>query len=248
MTTGRQGPADAGRASLARVILLGFAELCLTVGALALLFVAYQLWWTNVVAHQQVKAATQRLDERFSAPAATPPPARFDPGEGFAIMYIPRLGEGWSDVVTQGVDKATVLDKGLVGHYDGSTPHSPRSVMPGEVGNFAVAAHSVSHGQPFAHLDRLRPGDRVYVRTARLWHVYRIEAGPYLTDPSDIGVVAATPEHSGFAGTGRYLTMTTCWPPLTSARRMIYWGRLVSQQPQGPGLPPPAGLTLPGSA
>ena len=40
------------------------------------------------------------------------------------------------------------LAKG-VGHY-------PRSALPGRVGNFAVAGHRATNGEPFASLDRLQ--------------------------------------------------------------------------------------------
>ena len=49
------------------------------------------------------------------------------------------------------------LAKG-VGHY-------PKTVLPGEVGNFAVAGHRATHGEPFAYLDEVRKGDAVVVET-----------------------------------------------------------------------------------
>jgi len=37
----------------------------------------------------------------------------------------------------------------------------PGTAGPGEIGNFAVTAHHASHGEPFANLDRVKPGDLV---------------------------------------------------------------------------------------
>ena len=90
----------------------------ITLGVLMLLFVTYQLWWTNVRAHQQASGAANNLQHAVGRQRQRPDrkPGTFAPGQGFAIMYIPKL-----DVkapIAQGVDKHKVLDKGMVGHYD----------------------------------------------------------------------------------------------------------------------------------
>ena len=67
-------------------------------GVLMLLFVAYQLWWTNVLAGQQAGGAAQDLQEQWQGGDGSgkgdDPERRADdfaPGEGFAIIYIPKL-------------------------------------------------------------------------------------------------------------------------------------------------------------
>ena len=42
---------------------------------------------------------------------------------------------------------------------------SPSSADPGEVGNYALAAHRVTHGEPLRRMPELRPGDEVVVET-----------------------------------------------------------------------------------
>ena len=58
-----------------------------------LLFVTYQLWWTNVRAHQQANGAANNLQHQWDSGTADPnrAPGTFSPGQGFAIMYIPKL-------------------------------------------------------------------------------------------------------------------------------------------------------------
>ncbi|MFD7084596.1 sortase domain-bontaining protein [Streptomyces sp. NPDC059918] len=79
-------------------------------------------------------------------------------GQGFAVLHIPSLG--MESPIAQGVSKTKVLDQGMVGHYDGTG--GPASAMPGDKeGNFALAAHRNSHGEPFRRINRLHAGDQV---------------------------------------------------------------------------------------
>ena len=60
-------------------------EVFITFGVLMLLFVTYQLWWTNVLAHQQAGGAanTSRSSGKEEAPSD---PGKFSPGQGFALI------------------------------------------------------------------------------------------------------------------------------------------------------------------
>ncbi|MFE3765444.1 class E sortase [Streptomyces sp. NPDC059104] len=222
------------------VAVRGVAELCLTLGALMLLLAVYQLWYTNVLAAHEAGGALSSLEQRWKE--ASPPPSgngggtTVPSGDAFAILYIPKLG--LEAPVAQGVDRQKVLDRGLVGHYDGVG--GPSSAMPGDKeGNFALAAHRNSRGEPFRRINRLDPGDRVVVRTRDTYYTYEVTGSLPQTSPSDSGVVAPVPRGSGFTGPGRYLTLTTCTPEFTSTYRLIVWGTMLSERPAAEG-PPPA--------
>lgn len=160
--SGRRGPVvrpkERKRVLLARAV----GELFITLGLVMLLFVAYQLWWTNVQADADSNAARSKLEQQWAAPAApapapspgasnTPAPT-FAPGKGFAIIHVPKIG--LVDPIAEGTDTTTVLDHGLVGHYTGTA-------MPSDAnGNFAVAGHRTTHGQPFRKLAQLSPATR----------------------------------------------------------------------------------------
>ncbi|MER6477369.1 sortase domain-containing protein, partial [Streptomyces filamentosus] len=123
-------------------------ELFITLGVVMLLFVAYQLWWTNVLAGQETDQAKAKIEDTWAKGESKPDV--FAPGEGFAIMYIPKL-----DVVVpvaEGISKPKVLDKGMVGHYgEGKL----KTAMPSDKqGNFAVAGHRNTHGEPFRYINR----------------------------------------------------------------------------------------------
>ncbi|KPI18849.1 sortase family protein [Actinobacteria bacterium OK074] len=205
-------------------------EVFITTGVLMLLFVTYQLWWSNIRAHAEAGKATRNLQQEW---ASGVDPGQFSPGQGFAIIHIPKL-----DVVApiaEGVSKSKVLDKGMVGHYgEGSL----KTAMPEDkTGNFGLAAHRNTHGEPFRYINKLVPGDEVVVETAEDYFVYKITSSLPVTSPSNTSVLDPIPAGSGFTKPGRYITLTTCTPEFTSKYRLIVWGKMVAETPRSEGKP-----------
>jgi sortase A len=245
-----------------RTIIRGTGQAMITIGLVALLFVVYQLWITDLLATRAQDQLADQIQEQWadsptveppavdsptveppagtapapdSAPAAppvhTPGTISADVGDPFAILHVPRLGEGYSRVVVEGASEVQ-LEQGP-GHYVGTA-------MPGQQGNFAVAGHRVGRGSPFLDLDRLRPGDSIVVETDDSWFVYRVLGDPASGDfggdpsgipgrqivrPSQISVIAPTPGGAGEAS-GAYLTLTTCHPKYSAQQRLIIHARL----------------------
>ncbi|SEN44138.1 sortase A [Actinacidiphila rubida] len=226
--------AKAAKDSPAVVISRVVGELFITAGVVMLLFVTYQLWWTNVRAHEQANSASNHLEQQWATGSQDPnrAPGAFQPGQGFAIMYIPKL-----DVkapIAQGVSKTKVLDHGMIGHYDGSL----NTAMPWDkTGNFAVAAHRNTHGEPFRYINHLVPGDKVVVETATTYYTYQVTSSLASTPPTNTSVLQPVPVGSGFTTPGRYLTLTTCTPEFTSENRLIVWGKLIEERPRSKGKP-----------
>ena len=206
-------------------------EVFITTGVLMLLFVTYQLWWTNVRAHAQAGSETHQLQDDWASGKRNP--GVFEPGQGFAILHIPKL-----DVVApiaEGVSNKKVLDKGMVGHY-GEAPL--KTAMPQDrAGNFGLAAHRNTHGEPFRYINRLTAGDAVVVETQDTYFVYKVTSMLPVTPPSNTGVLDPVPPGSGFTGPGRYITLTTCTPEFTSKYRLIVWGKMVQERPRSKGKP-----------
>ncbi|WSJ91211.1 class E sortase [Streptomyces sp. NBC_01304] len=206
-------------------------ELFISIGVLMLLFVTYQLWWTNIRAGQQAGAEANKIHENWANGKGKP--GAFEPGQGFAIMHIPRL-----DVVVpiaEGIDKQKVLDRGMVGHYAEKTL---KTAMPEDKkGNFAVAGHRNTHGEPFRYINRLEPGDEIIVETQDTYFVYKVSKTLPQTSPSNTGVIAPVPPGSGFTEPGRYITLTTCTPEFTSTYRLIVWGKMAEERPRSKGKP-----------
>lgn len=220
-----------------RLVVRTFSELCITVGTLIGLFVAYLLFWTGIKADSATHSQIDRLQDQWSqgpvaAPApeqtASPAPRTYEDGKPFAVMYIPRFGGSWDWPVLEGTGTGT-LKKGL-GHY-------ASTAALGESGNFSVAGHRRTYGDPFKDFPELRAGDAVVLTDGTTWFTYRIEKEPYRTVPSDVGVIDPVPRKSGFDGTGRYLTLTTCDPEWGSSHRLIAWAHLDAVQPVTDGKP-----------
>lgn len=159
-------------------------------------------------------------------PAADAAPGRSGPApsDAFAVLRIPRLG--LTVPVAQGISKRSVLDKGYVGHY-------PGTAAPGRTGNFALAGHRNTHGEPFRYINRLAEGDVISVRTRGATYTYRVDQILPRTAPRDVGVVRAVPRSIvkpsyGYDAPGAYLTLTTCTPEFSSAYRLVVWAKLVS--------------------
>ncbi|MEU1159179.1 class E sortase, partial [Streptomyces sp. NPDC005918] len=221
----------ARRPSPGAVISRGLGEVFITVGVLMLLFVTYQLWWTNIRAHQQADGAAHDLQESWAKGKGKP--GAFEPGQGFALLHIPRL-----DVVVpvaEGIDKHQVLDRGMVGHYSEGRTKTP---MPdAKQGNFAVAGHRNTHGEPFRYINHLKPGDPIVVETQDKYFVYKMASILPQTSPGNTSVIGPVPPGSGFTKPGRYITLTTCTPEFTSKYRMIVWGKMVEERPRSKGKP-----------
>ncbi|MGW1157509.1 class E sortase [Streptomyces sp. NPDC002513] len=206
-------------------------ELFITTGVVMLLFVTYQLWWSNVRAHEEAGSAAQHLQQDWASGRRAP--GEFAPGQGFALLHIPKL-----DVVApiaEGTSKTKVLDKGMVGHYgEGSL----KTAMPdAKTGNFGLAGHRNTHGEPFRYINRLQPGDAIVVETQDDYFVYKVTSMLPVTSPSNTSVLDAIPRGSGFTEPGRYITLTTCTPEFTSTYRLIVWGKMVEERPRSKGKP-----------
>ncbi|MFF0423907.1 MULTISPECIES: class E sortase [unclassified Streptomyces] len=217
-----------------RLVVRTLSELCITAGALVVLFVAYLLYWTGVQADSASAAQIDTLQRAWAdapvapAPAPARVPAPYVTGKGIAVMYVPRLGRDWKWPVLEGTGPG-ILEQGL-GHYS-------RTAALGGTGNFAVAGHRRTHGDPFKDFPRLRPGDAVVLTDGTTWFTYRIDRGPYRTVPGDTAVVDPVPRKSGFQGPGRYLTLTTCDPEWGSSHRLIVWAHLDATRPVTDGRP-----------
>lgn len=236
-----------------RLIVRTFSELCITVGALIVLFVVYVLFWTGVRAQGAAEGQLDALRGQWArgpaaapaspgpsgtpapsasapvTPSATPAaPAAYRDGKPFAMLYIPRFGKRWEWPVLENTEAGT-LQKGI-GHYAGTARLGAR-------GNFALAGHRRTYGDPFKDFPKLRPGDAVLLTDGTTWFTYRIDRKPYRTVPSDIGVIDPVPRASGYDGPGRYLTLTTCDPEWGSSHRLIAWAHLDATQPVGDGRP-----------
>ncbi len=253
-----------GRRIIDRV--LGVAgETLVTLGVVIGLFVGWELWWTDLGANKAQADIVSNLNwetptvvqpsvsanptvspsvapvpsvERIDAPSVLAEPAH---ATTFATMYVPRWGYDYVRPISQGTDKKGVLDPLGIGHYNGTA-------MPGGWGNFAVAGHRTTYGKPFNRIEELAVGDAIVIRTKWVWYVYHVTSIEIVA-PSDVGVIAPVPDQPGAAPNGRYLTMTTCHPKYSAAKRYIIHAEMTYWMPSISGTPaeliPPGDGPLP---
>jgi sortase A len=154
------------------------------------------------------------------APVQPPPP----PAEGALLGRIEVKRLGLSAMVRQGVD-AKMLSV-AVGHV-------PSTALPGQIGNFAVAAH---RDTLFRGLKDIKKGDLVTVESPGGTFTYQVLATK-IVKPSDVSVLRAdgggliSSADSDPAGSpGRLLTMITCYPFYyvgSAPKRFIVQAKLV---------------------
>lgn len=238
----RRSAQPSGRVRLSIIGVTG--EILITVGVFVFLFLGWQLWLNDLVVGSEQQGDALEFSRELGTTEApvTPVAPETDFGDpvvtvaveekvAFATIYIPRFGDDYVRTIAEGTDLNTVLRTG-VGHYSDTQ-------MPGEVGNFAVAAHRTTYGAPFNQIAELTVGDRIYVQTADGWYTYVFRSLEYVL-PTALEVLEPIPHFPGVAANERIITLTSCNPKLSAVERIIAYGVFEHWQPASAG--PPAEL------
>jgi sortase A len=130
-----------------------------------------------------------------------------EPGDAIARLRIPRLD--LTEIVVNGTD-ATSLKRGP-GRYLGTA-------MPGEGQLVYVAGHRTTYGAPFAHIDDLRRGDRVFVELPYGTIEYAV-TGHRIVEDDELSVLKS----KGF----EQLALQACHPRFFASHRYIAYARPV---------------------
>jgi len=128
------------------------------------------------------------------------------PGDATGRLAIPRLG--LDVVVVYGTD-AAVLRRGPGIHEQTSIPGQGELVY--------IAGHRTTFGAPFAHIDSLRPGDRVTMEMPYGRYVYRV-TGHRIVDDNDLSVLRTRGREE--------LSLQACHPRFRATQRYIVSARL----------------------
>lgn len=240
--TGRHSRKKFGRAKLSPLTVIG--ELLFLSGLVVVGYLVWQPWYTGtvVVAEQAELSTAVSAELQAQAPVqpadvpwdgVTPIAAKVPLNNDFGVMYIPAFGATFANVISEGTSRNEVLnlsEKGI-GRYD-------KTQMPGEPGNFAVAAHrSGPRTTPFKEVMNLRLGDSIYVQTAEGWYTYSFRSIEYVL-PEESDVLMPFPRLEGVPGVDQLLTLTTCHPKDFGAEeRVIAYAVLDQFQPTSEGPP-----------
>jgi sortase A len=193
-------------------------------------YVGWQFYGTNYVSRQTQQRVIEKITKDWSvAPATTvegPTETRVAVGEPMGLIRIPAFGDDYVVPLVEGV-----TDKVLASGFG----HFPPNALPGEEGNFAIAAHRVTHGEPLRDMPELRPGDEVIVETEKAVYTYELTTNPndLIVTFRDIWVVDPIPSNpdGGVQPAQKpgqqLLTLTTCAELFHTDDRMIAFGHLV---------------------
>jgi sortase A len=208
---------------------IGLVLLLAGVGCLG--WVGYQYFGTNVVSRQAFEQETSDLRTRWESEPAPPAPKSDDelqpgkttavPGDAIALLRIPKFGADYEVPILEG-SELSILARG-VGHY-------PSSAEPGQVGNFALAGHRVTHGQPFSRLLDLDKGDQIVVETRSAVYTYVLDTAPrdLTVEENATWVLDSVPGQPDATPSQALITLTTCQDLFHSPDRSIGFGHLES--------------------
>lgn len=212
-----------------RQVIRAAGEIFLTFGVIGLLFISYLIWGTALRADSAQRQLSNELNQEWrQAPlrgdAAGASPEQFDvaTGQPFAFITIPAFGSHWRFTLIQGTALAQL---------DQSPGHVPGTQWPGQVGNFAVAGHRVTAGNPFWSLPSLKAGDLVYIQTKLNQFTYRVTGKQWVL-PTDLAVLDPVPGHPAQHPSQRLISLITCDPAWTGTHRVIVTGVLISAKPR----------------
>ncbi|MGP9581992.1 MULTISPECIES: class E sortase [unclassified Brachybacterium] len=213
-------------------------ELLLTVGVLLLLFLVWQLWWTDVVADREQAGIIDGLEQEWGevdseqiAPRQDgPPPVPETPADTmvWGKMHVPAFDRP-AFPLAEGVSLEQVLNVKGAGHY-------PETALPGEVGNFSVAGHRNTYGRVFEDIARLEPGNAIVVETADAFYVYEVTES-LIVQPQDTEVIAPAPGQPGVEPTQQMLTLTACHPMYSARERYIVHAEFAYWTDRADGIP-----------
>lgn len=202
----------------------------LTLILAGLLVVGYVGWeisgttWVSKRKHERITAAIEEAWSEGQRRAAV------DEGTATALVKIPRFGADYVVPVLEGTSDE-VFAAGY-GHFD-------YAAGPGEPGNYAIAAHRVTHGEPLRRMPELKTGDQIVIETKDTIYTYVLDtAGDDLAvDKSETWVTDSLPDNPD---TGepepvqqpgqRLITLTTCAELFHTDDRLVAFGHLESTQ------------------
>ena len=209
------------------------------VGLLGLVWVIVTWQWNDPVTSLYTRWQQSRLEGEYEAvvrreqarPPVAPPTgnpravrvavaaaarryrATAPKGGAMGRIVVPRLGLDM--IVVNGTDSAT-LKKG--------PGRDPRTFMPGQGELVYIAGHRTTYLAPFAHIDRLRPGDQVTLEMPYAAFVYRVTRHQ-IVEADDLSVLDSQGREE--------VALQACHPRFFATHRYIVWATPILVTPHG---------------
>ena len=182
----------------------------------------WQTFGTTWQSHQKHEQVVAELETGWGEGSVT---VDTEFGPASAIIRIPRFGADYAVPMLEGTSDE-VLAAGF-GHIEGTDG-------PGEPGNFVVAGHRITHGEPLRDMPDLEVGDEILVETADRVSTYVLTTGgddlevPF-TASWVLDTIPVNPDPDGVAATGgpSLMTLTTCSELFHTDDRLVAFASLV---------------------
>lgn len=199
--------------------------MALVVTGLALLgWVAWQMFGTTWIAKREQADSVTEIQRQWREGGES---ALMVDGERVdAVVRIPSFGDDYAVPLVEGTDDSA-LTQGF-GHFE-------ESAEPGARGNFSVAGHRITHGEPLRDMPSLQVDDEVDIITKQWTYTYRLVTGgdDLRVTFEDTWVVDRLPTNPDAGGVQppqrpgqRLLTLTTCAELFHTDDRLIAFGVL----------------------
>lgn len=119
-----------------------------------------------------------------------------------------------------GVDE-TIRAGVALGVIDQGVAQWAGTARPGAVGNVVLAGHRTTRTAPFHDLDRLQPGDLIFLGSGYGYEIMYRVSGTFVVDPSDVWITYDF-------GDSAMVTMFACHPKGSARYRIVVQADLVA--------------------
>jgi sortase A len=208
-TLAHQAPERSTGRKIARAI----GVLLILAGLSMLAYIAWQYFGTNIVSKHKQEEVKQQITEDWGKGIDS---------DAIGLLRVPRFGDTYEKPIVKGFG-----DDDLARGVGWDT----KSARPGEIGNFAVAGHRVTHGEVFSKFPKLKKGDLVYVETRKDIFTYKLRnSGTSITVDFTVGWPlqrVPAPNAAGERPTKAVITMLTCSELFHTRNRNVVIGDLI---------------------
>lgn len=233
-SSGPRGPRRS-RPKFSPLLIAGL--LVAVIGASVLGWAGFQYFGTDGTSLRAAEAEKSSLKNMWASESASPEPQPTVagalptntqiakptvPSTAIALIRIPKFGSSYEWPVMPGVDVDNLAQG--VGWF-------PETAKPGQVGNFALAGHRITHGQPFARLLELNIGDKIIIETKSYIYTYVLDTAPRdltVLDTDGGWVLDPVPGRINVQPTKPLITILTCSELFHTPDRSVGFGHLVS--------------------
>lgn len=246
-------PSTSANSSVSTVISIvrGLGWTLIWMGVYLLGFVAYQLWFTNILTERDQAELEAALESRFAAVEVDQVPLEevYDPFSGLTfgtdgtdpvdnrgneaafLLVEPSApaGDAFAQIRIPEIEVDVTMVEGVERNALKKGPgHMSDTPLPGQPGNAVISGHRTTYGAPFHNLDALTPGDLIEVDSAIGTHTYVVREAPERCRTDEgLCIVPQTGLWVTDPREGAWLTLTTCHPKFSSRQRLIVFAELV---------------------